>query len=155
METLTPEQLKQLEAKIAEFGTVRFPPPYWFDEEPDETYCLECAEKIVKEHPVWQRDGGWGIEDDNVVSCGRCNRMLEHDLTDYGIGEEMAYADEHGVDLSDDDVRYTLVNISQATPLQNAEWLYRVIFGKQTKQEKSNGDCGRSDGGLSGYDSGR
>lgn len=125
---ISDDQYAELSQKINEFQRVRFDVPYWFDEEPDCEYCLDCAIKENVENPSWQRDGGFDTESDTVLFCNSCKKPLSHTLTEYGAEQELIHYEEHGLDLNDELVQHTLVCISGGIPLSHQARLYKLIF---------------------------
>jgi hypothetical protein len=125
---LTEEQLDQLTENIKEFGTVVFPDPYWFSEDPDNVYCNACAKEYAKRTGN-DMDGGWDTEEDTSLFCETCGQSLAHTLTDYGVEQELKHFEQDGADLADPLTRYTLNNIAGGWPISHAERLYALIFG--------------------------
>lgn len=130
---LTPEQYEELDAKVKGFPDVHFPPLYWFDDDPDNEYCAECAKLVEAEHPDWQKDGGWVIESDNAYFCERCGKVLDFYLTYYGKEQELAHFKEYGADLNDELMQYILVDIAGGWLMFHQEELYEIIFGGGAK----------------------
>lgn len=60
-------------------------PAYWDDDDGSgEYFCGDCAPAGAA--------GGFDIECDSSERCEKCGRVLDVNLTDYGVREEMSYA---------------------------------------------------------------
>jgi hypothetical protein len=75
-------------------------PQCWIDEDPHDSYCRDCIKAAARrERRNWGAAtiaGGYhgaGFESDSPQRCALCDRMLEYELTAYGLETEMEWAE--------------------------------------------------------------
>lgn len=88
---ITHERADQL---IERLRTVQVDPPYqcWLggdDADQGISYCRDCAQKEVDAGRAEFVDGGWSQESDGPAFCETCGTPLQHDLTEYGIAQQL------------------------------------------------------------------
>lgn len=94
-------------------------PPYWFHSEGEtgysegESFCLDCIRALVPHAQIGVHyGGGYCCEADGCEFCERCGKLLQYDLTDYGVGEELAHFTMYPpANLDDPDECYHLAQV--------------------------------------------
>lgn len=90
-QAVTHERADQLIERLQAFQA---DPPYqcWLggdDTDQGMSYCRDCAQKEVDARRAEFVDGGWPQDSDGPVFCEACRTLLQHDLTEYGIAQQL------------------------------------------------------------------
>lgn len=108
-------------------------PEHWIhDWDEGLSFCRECAEKkiteLLAEEPDadYVLDGGWGSEGDSQAFCETCQCALGNSFTTYACENELAYLEEHGIDVNDPGDCHSFCEIVMAEGCESSELFSRI-----------------------------